>query len=57
MEHPVHRFLTSTTALVLCLMVASLAGDESPSQKAVLVTFASSGIGLKITETLSSNGF
>lgn len=56
MERPLHRFLTSTTVLVSCLRVASLAGNESPSQKAVHVIFANSGIGPKITETLSSNG-
>jgi NAD(P)-dependent dehydrogenase (short-subunit alcohol dehydrogenase family) len=56
-EHPVHRFLIKTTVITLCFLAEPLAADESASQKAVLVTGASSGIGLKITETLSSNGF
>jgi NAD(P)-dependent dehydrogenase (short-subunit alcohol dehydrogenase family) len=43
-------------SLVLGLSAGVHAGDQSP-QKAVLVTGASSGIGLKITEHLSSNGY
>ena len=43
-------------SLVLGLSAGVHAGDQS-SQKAVLVTGASSGIGLKITEHLSSNGY
>jgi len=53
----VHRFLIRTTIIALCLLVEPLAAAEGASQKAVLVTGASSGIGLRITETLSANGF
>ncbi len=48
------RLLCSIIAIVL-LMFSPLA--ISDSQKAVLVTGASSGLGLKMTETLSKNGF
>jgi NAD(P)-dependent dehydrogenase (short-subunit alcohol dehydrogenase family) len=47
-------------ALVALFLVASdrdASADETADMKAVLVTGASSGIGLKITEVLSSNGF
>jgi NAD(P)-dependent dehydrogenase (short-subunit alcohol dehydrogenase family) len=50
--------------LTLCLLAlapgapaADHGGSEDAHQKAVLVTGASSGIGLKITEKLSSSGF
>ncbi|MBT8038645.1 MAG: SDR family NAD(P)-dependent oxidoreductase [Xanthomonadales bacterium] len=50
-----------TIATVLVVSVSALAGnayaEAEPARRAVLVTGASSGIGLKITETLSSRGF
>ena len=46
----------ATGLLVLGLSTGAWAGDERP-QKAVLVTGASSGIGLKVTEYLSANGY
>jgi len=53
------RPLILTVIAVFCLSAyyspATLA-DDGDAQKAVLVTGASSGIGLKITEKLSSNG-
>ena len=52
-----HRFLIRTFIITLSILAAPLVADEGTPQKAVLVTGASSGIGLTITETLSSNGF
>ena len=55
-------FRTITLSLVIVFAASffttatECAGDES-TQKAVLVTGASSGIGLKITEKLAGNGF
>lgn len=48
----------SLKLLVVTLMFVApfTAGAQEPGQKAVLVTGASSGIGLKITERLSANG-
>ena len=39
------------------LFASPALADESAAQKAVLVTGASSGIGLKIAERLSANGY
>lgn len=49
----------STILLAFALIVSSqvVVADEEPGSKAVLVTGASSGIGLRIAETLSRNGF
>jgi NAD(P)-dependent dehydrogenase (short-subunit alcohol dehydrogenase family) len=44
-------------ALILIVSGQGVCAEEAPDLKAILVTGASSGIGLKITETLSSNGF
>ena len=49
-------FLRRALAALL-LVSASLGAQQTPAQKAVLVTGASSGIGRKITETLASQGF
>jgi NAD(P)-dependent dehydrogenase (short-subunit alcohol dehydrogenase family) len=47
------------TLIALLLMVSGQAGhaEEHSDMKAVLVTGASTGIGLRIAETLASNGF
>ena len=50
-----NRFLTIVTAF-LCLASAPFAAADEHAQKAVLVTGASSGIGLKITERLAGEG-
>jgi NAD(P)-dependent dehydrogenase (short-subunit alcohol dehydrogenase family) len=54
------RVLISLIIFVSCNLLASdqvAIADEASSQRAVLVTGASSGIGLRIAETLSTNGF
>lgn len=50
------RPLISVVVVSLLINVAAIAADDNP-ERAVLVTGASSGIGLKITEVLSTNGF
>lgn len=47
------RWLAGIASILLC----AGANAEGAPQKAVLVTGATSGIGLKITETLSANGY
>jgi len=50
--------LTFVTAIhVLAFFAPAVSADNNTTQKAVLVTGASSGIGLKITEKLATNGF
>ncbi len=54
------RFLMLSVAALLSIstyFAPTAFADEASGQKAVLVTGSSSGIGLKITETLSANGF
>ncbi|MBX2849224.1 MAG: SDR family oxidoreductase [Acidiferrobacterales bacterium] len=50
---------TIRTLLLIFLAVASLSvfAESKPEKKAILITGASSGLGLKMTEVLSSNGF
>lgn len=54
------RTLNLSLLIVLAatlLSTTAMCADEDGARKAVLVTGASSGIGLKITEKLSTNGF
>lgn len=47
----------ASLAITLAAAVSTTAAQESTPARAVLVTGASSGIGLRITEVLSTNGF
>jgi NAD(P)-dependent dehydrogenase (short-subunit alcohol dehydrogenase family) len=49
--------LIALIALTLIIGGRDIFGEETSDTKAVVVTGASSGIGLRITETLSRNGF
>ena len=54
------RYLMRVFAIVVCasiLIPTAVFADDGAAQKAVLVTGASSGIGLKISEKLAANGF
>jgi NADPH:quinone reductase-like Zn-dependent oxidoreductase len=52
------RFLQWIAIVALIFgLSAGVSADDQNAQKAVLVTGASSGIGLKITEHLSANGY
>lgn len=51
------RILIAVFAFVLIVSGRSVFAEEVAGSKAVLVTGASSGIGLQIAETLASNGF
>lgn len=46
-----------TTVILILAIAESVSADTIDAQKAVLVTVASSGIGLKITGHLSANGY
>jgi NAD(P)-dependent dehydrogenase (short-subunit alcohol dehydrogenase family) len=50
------KFFTSIVSLLI-LMMASLVPAEEVELKPVLITGASSGIGLRVTEVLSKNGY
>ena len=51
------RLLSAGTVLALAGPASSLAAQEPDAVRAILVTGASSGIGLRMTEVLAANGF
>ena len=51
------RIASLLCTFVLCAFVTVAHAEDEAPQKAVLVTGASSGIGLRIAETLAANGF
>jgi NAD(P)-dependent dehydrogenase (short-subunit alcohol dehydrogenase family) len=51
------RNLFALTVVTISIAVSSVAAQETENLRAVLVTGATSGIGLRITEVLSDNGF
>lgn len=53
----IRNTLMTLLALILLISGRGVCAEEASDLKAVLVTGASSGIGLRIAETLSSNGF
>ena len=53
----VHLYIGAFLLLVLHIFISSAIAAESPAQKAVLVTGASSGIGRNIAERLASEGY
>lgn len=52
-----YRTVCILVALSLMIGVSALSAQETEDERAVLVTGASSGIGLRMTEVLSENGF
>ena len=51
------RVITNVVAVLAVVFSVNGSAQEASEQKAVLVTGASSGIGLRIAETLAGNGF
>lgn len=51
------RVVLTLFAIVLLIAESGAVAEEDTGMRAVLVTGASSGIGLRIAETLSTNGF
>ncbi len=51
------RSVFTTAILAFSILISSAAAQEAEDVRAVLVTGASSGIGLRMTEVLSENGF
>lgn len=54
---PLRNTLIALLAFIAAMIGQPAAAEQDAQPKAVLVTGASSGIGLSITETLSTNGF